>query len=108
MALTTAQRAMYGRVGAAIARARHKPADLTASGRSVFLSRFEEQARELHPDADDTEIARVAAELRIAHFTMLAARSSIARSKKKATTVRKSVVAQEAESAGSRPQRPAA
>ena len=84
MSLTTAQRAMYGRMGAAIARARHKPADLTASGRRVFMSRFQQQARELHPDADDAEIARVAAELRTAHFTMLSAKSSIARSKKRA------------------------
>jgi hypothetical protein len=75
---------MYGRMGAAIARARHNPADLTAEARKRFLGRFEEQARELHPDADDLEIARVATELKRAHFLRLAAASSRARSRKAA------------------------
>jgi truncated hemoglobin YjbI len=75
---------MYGRMGAAIARAHHSPTELTAEARKRFLSRFEEQARELHPDADDLEIDRVATELKRAHFLRLAAASSRARSKKTA------------------------
>jgi truncated hemoglobin YjbI len=80
--LTPEQRAMYGRMGAAIARARHNPTELTAEARKRFLSRFEEQARELHPDADDLEIARVAKELKRAHFIKLAIASSRARGRK--------------------------
>jgi len=84
MSLTTAQRAMYGRIGAAMARARHDPRQLTAAGRAAFLSRFMAQARELHPDADEAELQRVAAELKRAHFLRLAAASSRARAKKAA------------------------
>ena len=82
MALTAAQRALYGRIGAAVARARHSPTELTAAGRAAFLGRFMEQARALHPDADDAEIIRVAGELKRVYFLRLAAASSRARAKK--------------------------
>lgn len=82
--LTPEQKAIYGRLGAAIARSRHKPADLTAAARSAFLSGFDAEARMLHPDADDVEVARVAGELRRAHFIRLAAASSRARTIRKA------------------------
>jgi hypothetical protein len=84
MALTPQQRAIYGRIGAAVARARHRPADLTAAGRAVFLASFLNKARELHPGADDAELTRVARELRRAHFLRLAAASSRARAAKAA------------------------
>jgi hypothetical protein len=82
--LTPEQRALYGRLGAAVARSRHRPEDLTAAARSTFLSRFETEARLLHPCAGPDEIARVAIELRRAHFTRLAIASSRARSARKA------------------------
>ena len=85
--LTTAQRALYGRIGAAVARSRHDPRDLTAAGRAAFLSRFMEQARTLHPSADEAELERVAQELRRIYFLRLAAASSRSRSKKKAFAV---------------------
>ena len=87
MPLTTAQRALYGRIGAAVARARHSPTELTAAGRAAFLGRFVEQARALRPDADDAEIIRVAGELKRVYFLRLAAASSRARSKKAATAI---------------------
>jgi hypothetical protein len=87
MPLTTAQRVLYGRVGAAIARSRHDPKELTAEARKRFLARFEAQVREEYPDLPDAEIQRRAAELRKAHMLGLSVRSSIARSKKRTASV---------------------
>ena len=83
MSLTTAQRVLYGRVGAAIARSRHDPKDLTAEARKRFLARFEAQVRAEYPDLLDAEVDRRAGELRRAHMLALAAKSSIARSKRR-------------------------
>jgi hypothetical protein len=71
-------------MGAAIARARHDPRELTSEARRRFLARFEAQVRAEYPDLPDTEVQRRAGELRRAHMLALAAKSSIARSKKKA------------------------
>lgn len=83
MPLTTAQRVLYGRVGAAIARSRHDPRALTSEARKQFLARFEAQVRAEYPDLPEPEVQRRAGELRRAHMLALAAKSSIARSKKR-------------------------
>ncbi len=83
MAISPSQRALYGRIGAAVARSRHDPRELTVNARAAFLSRFERQVREESPDLSDAEVQRRAGELRIAHMLRLAAKSSIARSKKR-------------------------
>jgi hypothetical protein len=83
MPLTTAQRVLYGRMGAAIARSRHDPKELTQEGRRQFLARFEAHVRADYPDLPESEIQRRAGELRKAHMLSLAAKSSIARSRRK-------------------------
>jgi hypothetical protein len=83
MPLTTAQRILNGRIGAAIARSRHDPRELTAAGRASFLARFEAQVRAESPDLPDAEIQRRAGELRKAHMLGLALKSSVARGKRK-------------------------
>lgn len=82
--MTPAQRSLWGRVGAAIARSRHDPRELTAAARRAFLGRFEAQVRAENPDLPDFEVERRAGELRRAHMLGLAAKSSIARAKKAA------------------------
>lgn len=93
MALTTAQRAIYGRIGAAIARSRHRPEELTAAARKRFAERFEAEILRTFPTLPDAEIRRRATELRKAYMLSLAVKSSVARSKKKARTERKSAPA---------------
>jgi hypothetical protein len=83
MPLTTAQRVLYGRVGAAIARSRHDPKELTQAARKRFLARFEAQVRTQYPDLPEAEVQRRASELRKAHMLGLAARSSIIRGRRK-------------------------
>lgn len=84
--LTAAQRSLWGRVGAAVARSRHDPHELTREARRTFLERFEAQVRVEHPGLSDAEVSRRAGELRSAYFLRLSARSSIARAKKKDAT----------------------
>lgn len=84
MPLTPAQRVIFGRVGAAIARSRHDPRELTAEARRHFLGRFEAQVRADYPDLSEPEVQRRAGELRRAHMLALSAKSSIARAKRKA------------------------
>ncbi|MET9955652.1 hypothetical protein ABZ135_29460 [Streptomyces sp. NPDC006339] len=55
------------------------PASRTAKARAAAAGRFERQARELHPNATDEQIARVAAQLRSAHATRMALASAKAR-----------------------------
>ena len=81
--MTPAQRSMYGRMGAAIARSRHDPRELTLAARKRFLGRFEAQVRAEYPDLPEPEVQRRAGELRKAHMISLAAKSSIARSRRK-------------------------
>jgi uncharacterized protein (DUF2249 family) len=82
--MTPAQRSLYGRMGAAVARSRHDPRELTAAARASFLGRFERQVREQSPELPEAEIQRRAAELRKAHMLGLSLKSSIARAKKRA------------------------
>jgi truncated hemoglobin YjbI len=80
--MTPAQRSLYGRMGAAIARSRHDPKELTRNARAAFLARFERTIREEYPDLPEAEIQRRAGELRRARMLELAARSSAARAKR--------------------------
>lgn len=84
--MNPAQRSLYGRIGAAIARSRHDPRDLTANARRAFLGRFESAIRAEYPDLPEPEIEPRAGELRRAHMLALAARSSVIRSQKKAAS----------------------
>ncbi|MFD4508662.1 hypothetical protein [Streptomyces sp. NPDC058457] len=52
-----------------------------AANRQAAEARFEKQARELHPDADDALIAKVAQNLRKAHFTRMGLASAAKRRK---------------------------
>ncbi|EFC78835.1 hypothetical protein [Parafrankia sp. EUN1f] len=52
---------------------------MTAPARAGFASKFVRQARQLHPDASEDEITRVAAHLRAAHFAALGKASAAAR-----------------------------
>jgi hypothetical protein len=85
--MTPGQRSLYGRIGAAVARSRHSPTELTAKARHTFLQRFERQVRAEYPDLPESEILRRAGELRRAHFLRLAALSAASRGKKKAAAV---------------------
>jgi hypothetical protein len=58
------------------------PASRTAKARAAAAGRFERQARELHPEATDAQLARVAEQLKRAHFTRLALASAKARAAK--------------------------
>jgi len=82
--LTSSQRSLLGRIGAAVARSRHDPRDLTSQGRKVFLQRFELQIRTEYPHIADAEVQRRAGELRRAYMSRLALASSMARAKRKA------------------------
>ena len=55
------------------------PTSRTAKARAAANDRFETQARELHPDASDEQIARVAEHLRKAHFKAMGLKSAMAR-----------------------------
>lgn len=55
------------------------PASRTAKARAAANGRFEKQARELHPDATEEQIARAAQHLRSAHFSRLALQAAVAR-----------------------------
>lgn len=93
MPITAAQRRLYGRIGAHKVLARHDPRDLTAIARSRFLQRFEAEVRSEWPDLPDVEVERRALELRKAYMLQLAAKSSVARTKKKAAAGHKSATA---------------
>ncbi|MFE7105583.1 hypothetical protein ACFU98_10845 [Streptomyces sp. NPDC057575] len=60
------------------------PASRTAKARAAANGRFERQAREMHPDATDEQITRVAGHLRKAHFSRMALASAKARRSKPA------------------------
>lgn len=55
----------------------------TERARQAAEGRFEKKAREMHPNATDTEIAAVAESLRKAHYTALGLRSAQARRRKR-------------------------
>lgn len=56
----------------------------TAAGSRAAEARFEKQAREMHPDATDEQIAQVAESLRKAHFKRMGLKSAAARARKAA------------------------
>ena len=87
MPLTPSQRALYGRIGAAVARSKHDVRELTAAGRYAFLARFEAKVRAENPELPEPEVQRRAGELRRAHMLGLAAKSSIARAKKRTAPI---------------------
>ncbi|MEV6076851.1 hypothetical protein AB0L80_17330 [Streptomyces sp. NPDC052069] len=58
------------------------PTSRTAKARAAADTRFEQQARELHPGATDEQIARVAGHLRSAHYSRMALASAKARAAK--------------------------
>lgn len=82
--MTPGQRSLYGRIGAAVARSRHDPRELTSEARRTFLARFEAQVRTTQPDLPEPEVQRRAGELRRAHMLSLSLKSSLARGKKRA------------------------
>ncbi|MDT0472966.1 hypothetical protein RM863_12615 [Streptomyces sp. DSM 41014] len=55
------------------------PASRTAKARAAAAGRFEREARELHPDATDEQITRVAEHLKSAHFSRIALKAAAAR-----------------------------
>lgn len=55
------------------------PSERTAKARAAADGRFEQQARELHPDASPERIAAVVKSLKSAHFARLALKSNQAR-----------------------------
>jgi len=59
------------------------PKSRTAKARAAANGRFEKQARELHPDASDEQIARVAEHLKKAHYAAMALASAKVRRAKK-------------------------
>lgn len=61
------------------------PTSRTAKARAAANGRFEKQARELHPDATDDQIARTAEHLRKAYFKRLALASAKSRRAKAKT-----------------------
>jgi hypothetical protein len=60
------------------------PQSRTAKARAAATARFERQARELHPDATDEQIARIAEQLKKAFYTRMQLASATARARKKA------------------------
>ncbi|MCI0386207.1 hypothetical protein [Streptomyces sp. CNQ085] len=60
------------------------PKSRTAKARAAADGKFERDARALHPDASDEQIARVAKHLRTAHYQRMALRSAQARRAKAA------------------------
>ncbi|MFE5159677.1 hypothetical protein ACFRNT_14375 [Streptomyces sp. NPDC056697] len=55
------------------------PTSRTAKARAAAASRFEREARELHPNGTEEQIARAADHLRKAHFARLGLKSGRAR-----------------------------
>lgn len=56
-----------------------RPARTAAARKASHHDRFIKQAREMHPDATDAQVAQVAEALKKAYYTELAARSAATR-----------------------------
>jgi hypothetical protein len=97
--MTTAQRAIWGAVGAAVARSRHDPRELTRNARAAFLARFEREIREQYPDLPEAEVQRRAGELRRARMLALAAKSSAVRAKRRTAVPAQETTAREVDHA---------
>jgi len=77
-----ADRTLRARLGAYSQWAREPdPTSRTAKARAAAAGRFVKQARELHPDGSDEQIARVAEQLRKAHFARMGLASAAKRRK---------------------------
>lgn len=70
------------RLAALMSHAKYPAGERTKQLRSGFEAQFIRQARELHPDAPDTEVQRVAGILRRAYFVRLSALGADARARK--------------------------
>ncbi|MFG2993990.1 hypothetical protein ACGFZK_32645 [Streptomyces sp. NPDC048257] len=80
------ERSLRARLAAHISwAATRDPASRTAKARAAAAGRFEKQAREMHPDATEEDIARVAKSLRSAHFSRMALKAATARRRNSAT-----------------------
>ncbi|MFF3190503.1 hypothetical protein [Streptomyces misionensis] len=79
--MNTSERSMQMRLAShqSWANTRDRSARTAAARRASHHTRFIAKARELHPDATEAEIAKVAESLRKAHYTALALRSAAAR-----------------------------
>lgn len=83
--MTPEERTLRARLAAHASHAKNPDAkSRTAAARAAAAGRFEAEAREMHPDASDEEIARVAKHLRKGHFTRMALASAQARRQKAA------------------------
>jgi len=56
-----------------------RPARTAAARKASHHDRFVKQAREMHPNATDAQVAKAAEALKKAHYTELAARSAATR-----------------------------
>jgi hypothetical protein len=73
-----------------------RSARTAAARRASHHTRFLDQAREMHPDASEKQIAEVAESLRKAHYSALALKSAAARrAKRDATQAKKRAAAQQ-------------
>ncbi|MEU3447195.1 hypothetical protein AB0H29_08190 [Streptomyces thermolilacinus] len=79
--MTTSERSMQLRIAAhkSWAATPDRKSRTAAARRASHHTRFYEKARELHPDASEAEIAKVAESLKKAHYQELALRSAQAR-----------------------------
>jgi hypothetical protein len=83
--MTPAERTLRARLASQISWANTlDPQSRTAKARAAAAGRFEKQAREMHPNATDEQITRVADQLRSAHATRMALASAKARRAKAA------------------------
>jgi hypothetical protein len=79
--MNTSERAMRARIASyhSWAKTKDRPARTAAARKASHETRFLNQARELHPDASDEQIAQAADALKKAYYSDLAKRSAISR-----------------------------
>ncbi|KIX77434.1 hypothetical protein SF23_12280 [Streptomyces sp. MBRL 10] len=78
--MTPEERSLRARLAAHVSwAATPDPASRTAKARAAADSKFEREAREMHPNASDEHIARVAKHLRSAHFSRMALKAAARR-----------------------------
>lgn len=79
--MTTSEQSMQKSVAAHLswANTTDRAARTRAARESSHYTRFEKKAREMHPNASESEIEAVAKSLRSAHFKELARRSALSR-----------------------------
>lgn len=82
--LSPQERELWFRMLAHRSHALHDPAERCAKARAGMEARFERQARELHPQASEATIRRVAEQLRKAYYCEFALKGRIAKAAKAA------------------------